>query len=407
MTRIAFIHNTFPSGGAERVTMDIARHLSTLGGYEVFVYATRLVDELMPKDLPQVLTTRVIPSQVIQRRRSRHIEKRLVADGIDILVMVGKSIDDLDGIKRRTGVLTVIACHGEPFWQRYIILHRRQQGVLRRLMWVLYNKKRFADGTRAMQMAMQRTRRDYALCDAYTVLCDAYKTEMMEALQLDPKEEHLYAIENSEYPVEKVCYTKEKEILFCGRLEHWSKRVDRLLRVWGTIQHDLPEWKLTIVGDGPARRMLHELADELGLERISFEGRQEEMSCYYQRASVVCLTSETEGWGLALTEAQAHGCIGVAFGSTAGVREVLSPHGKCGFIVPPFDEHIYAETLKYIAHLSREEELEIRTASVEKRLRYAPAIIVGKWKRLFDTLMANKRQGEDILQPSASEKSND
>ena len=113
MTRIAFIHNTFPSGGAERVTMDIARHLSTLGGYEVFVYATRLVDELMPKDLPQVLTTRVIPSQVIQRRRSRHIEKRLVADGIDILVMVGKSIDDLDGIKRRTGVLTVIACHGE------------------------------------------------------------------------------------------------------------------------------------------------------------------------------------------------------------------------------------------------------------------------------------------------------
>ena len=407
MTKIAFIHNTFPSGGAERVTMDIARHLSTLGGYEVFVYATRLAEELMPKDLYQVLTTRIIPSQAIQRRRSRHIEKRLVEDGIDILVMVGKSIEDLDGIKRRTGVQTVIACHGEPFWQRYIIPHRRQQGVLRRLMWVLYNKKRFADGTRAMQMAMQRTSRDYVLCDAYTVLCDAYKTEMMEALQLDPKEEHLHVIENSEYPVEKVCYDKEKEILFCGRLEHWSKRVDRLLRVWGTIQHDLPEWRLTIVGDGPARRMLHELADELGLERISFEGRQEEMSRYYQRASVVCLTSETEGWGLALTEAQAHGCIGMAFGSTAGVREVLSPHGKCGFIVPPFDEQIYAETLKHIAHLNREEELEIRTASVEKRLRYAPAIIVGKWKRLFDTLMANKRQEEDILQPLASEKSND
>lgn len=406
MTKIAFIHNTFPSGGAERVTIDIARHLSTLGGYEVFVYATRLADGLMPKDLSHVLTTHVIPSQAIQRKRSRYIEKRLVTDDIDILVMVGKSINDLDGIKRRTGVQTVIACHGEPFWQRYIITHRRQQGVFRRLMWLLYNKRRFADGTRAIQMAMQRTSRDYALCDAYTVLCDAYKTEMMEMLQLDPQEEHLYVIENSEYPVERVCYTKEKEILFCGRLEHWSKRVDRLLRAWGAIQHDLPEWRLTIVGDGPARRMLHEQADALRLERISFEGRQEEMSRYYQRASVVCLTSETEGWGLALTEAQAHGCIGVAFGCTAGIQEVLSPHGECGFIVPPFDEKAYAETLLHIARLSREEELGIRMSSVKKRLRYAPTIIVEKWRRLFDTLMDNKRQRESVLQPPAANKSN-
>ena len=33
MVRIAFIHNSFPAGGAERVTVDIARYLSGLGGY--------------------------------------------------------------------------------------------------------------------------------------------------------------------------------------------------------------------------------------------------------------------------------------------------------------------------------------------------------------------------------------
>lgn len=389
MTKVAFIHNIFPAGGAERVTIDIARHLAGCRGYEVYVYATKLVEELMPEDVQRVLTLRTIPSQAIQRRRSRHIEKLLLADGIDVLVMVGKAIHNLSDIKLRTGVHTIIACHGEPFWQRHIITHRRQKGFIRRLMWILYNKRRFADGTRAMQMAIRRTADDYALCEAYTVLCEDYKNEIMTTLSINPREEHIHAIENPEYPSQEVCYTKDKEILFCGRLEHWSKRIDRLLRIWSTIQHDLPDWKLTIVGDGPAYKMLRKMADDLKLERVHFEGHRKDVERYYQRASVVCLTSETEGWPLALTEGQAHGCIGVAFGSTMGIRDILSPQGECGFIVPPFDEEAYAETLKHIAHLSREEELQIRTKAVEKRLQYTPSIVAEKWRRLFDMLTTN------------------
>lgn len=386
MTRIAFIHNAFPAGGAERVTIDIARHLSSLGGYAVYVYATRFAKAPQSDDLPHILTMRAIPSQAIQKRRSRHIERLLLADDIDVLVMVGKSIHDLKGIKQRTGVRTIVACHGEPFWQRHAITYRRQKGLIRRLMWAIYNKKRFADGSRAMQMAMDRTAEDYMLCDAYTVLCNAYKSEILAALKIDPRNEHIYAIENPEYPIENVCYTKEKEILFCGRLENWSKRIDRLLRIWASIQHDLPDWRLTIVGDGPARKMLHQMAEELGLDRITFEGHRSDVERYYRRASVVCLTSETEGWPLVLTEAQAHGCIGIAFGATSGIKEILVPSGECGFIVPPFDEKAYAETLRHIASLSEEDTYRIRTKSVEKRLQYTPAVIAEKWRALFDAL---------------------
>lgn len=134
------------------------------------------------------------------------------------------------------------------------------------------------------------------------------------------------------------------------------------------------------------------MAEELKLERTSFEGHQKDMERYYRRASVVCLTSETEGWPLALTEAQSHGCIGVAFGATAGIREILSPSGDCGFVVPPFDEKAYADTLRHIASMDAGEELCIRTRSVEKRRQYTPALIAEKWKELFDTLAekANK-----------------
>ena len=386
MKKIAFIHNSFPAGGAERITIDIARYLSSLDGYEVFVYATRLTASLMTKDVDRLITIRLIPSQTIQSVRSRHIEKLLLADGIDILVSVGKSIHNIRRIKERTGVKTVLACHGEPFWQRYVITHRRQKGGLRRLMWHLYNKKRFADGSLAMQMAMQRTMNDYLQCDAYTVLCDSYKREMMAALSIDQADNHIHVIENPEYPVEHACYTKDKMILFCGRLENWSKRVDRLLRIWSTIQFSLPDWHLAIVGDGPAHKMLCGMAKELGLERISFEGHQSNVARYYEKASIVCLTSETEGWPLALTEAQAYGCIGVAFGATSGIKEILSPHGECGFVVSPFDEQAYAETLIHIATLSQYEMNGIRRNAVEKRLQYAPHLIAEKWRQLFDAL---------------------
>jgi glycosyltransferase involved in cell wall biosynthesis len=123
---------------------------------------------------------------------------------------------------------------------------------------------------------------------------------------------------------------------------------------------------------------------ELNLERVSFEGMQRDVGRYYDKASVVAMTSQTEGWGLALSEAQARGCIGIAFGCTAGITEILEPDGECGFIVPPFDELEYAETLVRIAQMNEEEKMNIRRKSVEKRLRYTPDVIAEKWRKLFD-----------------------
>lgn len=386
MTKVAFIHNSFPAGGAERITIDIARHLSSRGDYEIFVFTTRLADSLMPDDVHKILTIRTIPSQAIQSRRSRHIERLIVDNGIDILVSVGKSIYDINGIRMRTGVKSILACHGEPFWQRHIITHRRQKGLIRRLLWHTINKRRFADGTLAMRMAVTRTMNDYQQCDAYTVLCDSYRAELITALNIDHTSNHIHVIENPEYPVDHVCYEKEKMILFCGRLENWSKRIDRLLQIWSNVQHQLPDWRLVIVGNGPATEMLQDMAKGLKLERISFEGRKKDVAHYYRKASIVCLTSETEGWPLALTEAQAQGCIGVAFGATSGIKEILSPHGECGFIVTSFNEKAYADTLIHIAHLNEKEEYSIRRKSVEKRLQYAPHIIAEKWRMLFDSL---------------------
>lgn len=386
MTRIAFIHNNFPAGGAERVTIDIAAYLSAFEGYEVYVYASRISEVLMTEDMRKTFTLRKIPTQAVPSRRAREIERHVVNDGIDVLVQVTKAIPGIEEIKKNTGVKTVVSCHGEPFWQRHAIVYRRQKGLVRKIMWNLYNKKRYEDGTLAMKKAVSRTLREYNNCDAYTVLCKPYKFETAEKLGLDPERSHIYPIENSEYTVDDVNYSKENILLFCGRFENWSKRIDRLLRIWSKVQNKMPDWRLVLVGDGENWEELKQMAADMSLERVSFEGRRTNVADYYRKASVVALTSETEGWGLALTEAQAQGCICIAFGCTSGVREVLSPDRECGFIVPPFDEDAYAETLLSIASMPEDEKLRIRKNAVASRLNYTPEIISEKWRLLFDEL---------------------
>ena len=129
------------------------------------------------------------------------------------------------------------------------------------------------------------------------------------------------------------------------------------------------------------------MAIEMQLKRVTFEGRQNNVTAYYRKASVVALTSETEGWPLALTEAQVQGCVCVAFGCTSGVSDVLSPSGECGFIVPAFDEEQYAETLMRISTMDDAECRQIRKNAVAKRSGYAPEIIAEKWRHLFARLI--------------------
>ena len=385
MKRIAFVHNNFPAGGAERITIDIARYLKSVGGYQVYVYTTRVSPSLMTDEVRDLVNIRTIPSQAVQSRRSAAVEELLLQDSIDILVQVTKSLKGIEGIRQRTGCKTVVACHGEPFWQRHVIMHRRQKGFLRSLMWHLWNRRRFEDGTLAMRMAKERTLKDYLQNDAYTVLCESYRDEVIEALGLDAANARIYAIENAENVVENVCYQKENVILFCGRFENWSKRIDRLLHIWAKVEPVLTDWKLILVGDGRDGKMLRKLAADLKLRRISFEGMQKNVAEYYRKASVVCLTSETEGWPLALTEGQAHGCIGVAFGATSGIREILE--GDCGFAVSAFDEAEFAHTLITLASLDEDRIMKMRINGVRKRAEYAPEAIADKWKKLFDILV--------------------
>ena len=211
MKRIAFTHVVFPAGGAERVTIDIAEYLTSIGGYEIFVYTAILDKKLISPKINSLITTRKTPYN--KEKRSAAIEQFIKDDKIDIIVQVVERIHDISGIAERTGCKIVFANHGEPFWQRHSIISRRKQNLLTRYFWRLYLKRLYVKKGKALKLAIKRYADDYNTCDAYTVLCKDYKTETEKAYGISPEDSHIYVIENSEQAVENICLEKEKIIL--------------------------------------------------------------------------------------------------------------------------------------------------------------------------------------------------
>ena len=173
---------------------------------------------------------------------------------------------------------------------------------------------------------------------------------------------------------------KKKELLFVGRMEMAVKQPQLLLRVWRKLQARFPAWSLRMVGGAHDFEAVKKLAGTLGLERVFFEGFQNPEP-YYREASIFCMASAYEGFGLVLVEAASFGCVPVAFESFAAARDIIDD-GENGCLVPAFDLDAYAETL---ARLMSDDALRERLAKNARRdaVRFSPARIIDRWFDLF------------------------
>lgn len=114
-----------------------------------------------------------------------------------------------------------------------------------------------------------------------------------------------------------------KVVLAAGRLTR-AKGFDILLDAWALVRERYPQWRLVIVGEGEERPALERRRDRLGLgEFVSMPGIVSPMSEAYLGASLFCLSSRYEGFGLVLLEAMAYGLPIVSTDCQAGPRELL------------------------------------------------------------------------------------
>lgn len=133
-----------------------------------------------------------------------------------------------------------------------------------------------------------------------------------------------------------------KRLLFVGRLND-QKGVEHLLHAMSSMKTQV---SLDVVGDGPNREALKQLAQQLGTaSRIEWHGAlpQSALPARYQRASALVVPSVDEGLGLVAVEALLCETPVVAFDS-GGLRELIQ-HEKTGLLVKPGDRAALAGAL--------------------------------------------------------------
>lgn len=126
-----------------------------------------------------------------------------------------------------------------------------------------------------------------------------------------------------------------RTLLYLGRIDD-LKGVDLLLKAWGAVERDFPEWDLEIVGPGPKAivERLRRLAGQLALRRSSFVGPLygAEKLAAYQRADIFVLPSRSESFGLTVAESLAAGTPAVV--TRRAPWQGLESHGA-GWLVEP------------------------------------------------------------------------
>jgi glycosyltransferase involved in cell wall biosynthesis len=176
------------------------------------------------------------------------------------------------------------------------------------------------------------------------------------------------------------------------------KRTDVVLRGFRALRDEGVDAVLCMVGDGPDRDGVEELADELGVVRhCLFPGYQEDVGPFFSAFDVFVLPSGNEGTPVTAIEALASGCPVVAT-RVGGVPDVVED-GVDGFLIAPAAADELASRL---VQLAREPELRARMGDAGRermRTRYAVDRLVDDVDRLYRELLEQKRIDTSGLEP--------
>ena len=134
---------------------------------------------------------------------------------------------------------------------------------------------------------------------------------------------------------------KPKTMITAGRLVPW-KGIAGLIK----LLTQLPDWNLEIVGDGPDRKRLEEIAKEVGVsDRVKFHGSisRTEVFARIQAADVFVLNTEFESFSFQVVEAMYSGTPVVT--TNVGSLPELIEHGVHGLLVNPGDSQAIKEAV--------------------------------------------------------------
>lgn len=221
----------------------------------------------------------------------------------------------------------------------------------------------------------------YENSDRVVLLSPAYIKEFADIAGLDETSRLISIYNPNTFIPSNKPLKKEKVVLSIGRLQYAPKRIDLLLDIWKEVYRTHPDWTLEICGDGEYKANLEKYVAQHHIGGVKFCGNVQPRD-YYERASIMCMTSLNEGTPMVIVEAMQCNCVPVVYDTYSAAKDMIDD-GKTGFIIPPFDKKEYARKLSLLMDNEdlRQQMDEAAKASTE---RFEINGIIDQWEKLVN-----------------------
>ena len=365
--RITCVIGSLGGGGAERVMVNLSTALSELG--HIVHLLTTEKDTPDCYNTPESVTRHRLPDGAktscrwfdiqCQHHRSKTLRNAIIQLRPDLVISFLDTVNiSVLLALRGTGIPTIVAEHIDP----------RHHSIGWR--WAMLRKF------------------TYPWASAVTVLTDSVKAWAMKAwpctkVYTIPNAISLPEItESTGFPA----YFGKCNLIAMGRLTR-QKGFDLLLTAFSNLASRLPDWHLTILGEGDDRPMLEHAIEQIGLrERIHLPGRVSEPTIVISHGDLVVLSSRYEGFGMALAEAMAIGLPVVSFDCPSGPSDIIR-NNIDGVLVPPGDIGALTSAL---ARLMEDESLrkELANHAPDILERFSQDRVIALWQSLIEEVMS-------------------
>ncbi|WP_071134460.1 glycosyltransferase [Millionella massiliensis] len=380
---------TMDDSGESRTIYNRLRYLADQPGMEIYV-AFHCTPSIHPR-IHEIPFTSVSTAEEVVAEK---VHQLIVILGIDILsVPVGRWQSKL---AREAVVGTtckvITEFHTRPgyemrgMWEvmkaQYKLGGAEQlKTAIKMIVWPLY-------WLHIRKLQRSNFRNAYLLADRFVLLSSAFFEPYRKWYKL-PSTNKMRAIGNAvswenEASAEEIIH-KEKTILVVARFDERHKRISLILKMWKTLQFLHPDWNLQVVGFGPDEYLYRKLVQQWQLERVIFEGRQQNPEPFYTKAAIFVMTSAFEGWGMTLCEAMQKGCVPVVMDSFESVHDLIS-NGVNGYIVRNNDLKMF---IQRVNQLITQPEVRIRMAykGPESMRRFSRQAIGEQWVKLYNEVI--------------------
>jgi glycosyltransferase involved in cell wall biosynthesis len=159
-----------------------------------------------------------------------------------------------------------------------------------------------------------------------------------------------------------------------------EKNIGRLIRAFSAVYRDFPV-RLVIVGDGPERKALEQLAQDLGVGSvIEFTGYLKDPLSSLVEFDVFALSSDTEQLPIAMLEAMACG-MPVAATDVGDVGLIIPSVAQGGLARP--DDTSLEQALRYVLAHRNEWESWVKSGKERVQTEYSQEGMLSAWKEVF------------------------